>query len=79
MAKTPEELSAALNALDTEIAAISGQRRALKQKMRELVGERDKLAAQVATQKTLAAMSPAEREALKAALDKQQKIAPAAV
>jgi len=68
MAKTPEELNAALNTLDTEIAAISGQRRALKQKMRELVGERDKLLAAVSAAAKLAAISPAERAALKEAL-----------
>ena len=68
MAKTPEELSATLNALDTEIAAVSGQRRALKQKMRELVGERDKLFAAASAAAKLAAISPAEREALKEAL-----------
>ena len=68
MAKTPEELNAALNALDTEIAAVSGQRRALKQKMRELVGERDKLLAAASAAAKLASISPAERAALKEAL-----------
>jgi len=65
MAKTPEELSAALNALDTEISKISAERRVLKQKMRELVGERDKLFAAVSAAAKLAAISPAERAALK--------------
>ena len=68
MAKTPGELNAALNALDAEIAAISGQRKALKQKMRELVAERDKLLAAASAAAKLAAISPAEREALKKVL-----------
>jgi cell division protein FtsB len=72
MTKTIEQLNA-------EIAALSGQRKVLKEKMHKLVAGRDMLAARETTRKTLTAMSPAEREALKAALDKQQKIAPAAV
>jgi len=66
--KTSKEQSAALTALDAEIAAISGQRKALKQKMRELVAERDKLLAAASAAAKLAAISPAEREALKKVL-----------
>jgi hypothetical protein len=58
----------AVAALNAEIAAISAQRKKLKQGMRALIGERDKRLAQAATAAKLAAMSPAEREALKAAL-----------
>jgi len=58
----------AIAALNAEIATISEQRRELKRKMRALVGERDKRLAQASTAAKLAAMSPAEREALKAAL-----------
>jgi chromosome segregation ATPase len=79
MDKTHEDLNAQLTALDTEIAVLSGQRKTLKQKLRELVAERDKLLAAVSAAAKLASISPTEREALKAALDKQQKIAPAAV
>ena len=58
----------AVAALNAEIAAISEQRRVLKRKMRTLIGERDKRLAQAATAAKLFAMSPAERDALKAAL-----------
>jgi len=68
MAKTPGELNAALNALDAEIAAVSGQRKALKQTMRALVADRDKLLAAASAAAKLAAISPAEREALKKVL-----------
>ena len=68
MAKTPGELNAALNALDAEIAAVSGQRKALKQTMRALVADRDKLLAAASAAAKLAAISPAERAALKEVL-----------
>jgi len=68
MAKTPGELNAALNALDAEIAAVSGQRKALKQTMRALVADRDKLLAAASAAAKLAAISPAERAALQEVL-----------
>ena len=61
-------VDSAVASLNAEIDAISAQRKALKGKMRALVGERDQRLAQAATSAKLAAMSPAEREAMKAAL-----------
>jgi hypothetical protein len=61
MAKTAAEF-------DSEIAAISAQRKALKKSMRELVGERDRLLAEETAAALVAGMSPAERKAIAQAI-----------
>jgi len=60
--------TANIEQLNVKITTISAQRRDLKAQMRELVAKRDELAAREAAAAKLGAMSPAEREAMTAAL-----------
>ena len=60
--------TANIEQLNVKITTISAQRRELKAQMRELVKVRDALAAAQAVTGKVAAMSPAEREAMAAAL-----------
>lgn len=63
-----DELTEKLQSLDVSIATISAKRKTLKHEMREAIAERDKLLAVVFAAQMFAGISPAEREALKAAL-----------
>jgi uncharacterized coiled-coil protein SlyX len=57
-----------LDQLDAKIAAKNAAVDKLKDELRPLTRERDAFIAREATAKKLASMSPAEREAMKAAL-----------